>query len=69
MLSRHLLGFLLAALLVLEPLARLEDARVVVTARQRAEPAEEVEDRAIFLIVVVHPLGALDEHFVESEQL
>ena len=59
----------LVALLVLEFLARLEDARMVVAEGQRAEAAEEIEDLAAVLVDVVHALGALDLHLVEAEQL
>ena len=60
----------LVALLVLELLrARGEDARVIVPVGHRAEAAEEIEDRPVVLVVVVHALGALDEHLVEAEQL
>ena len=59
----------LVALLFLESAARLEDARMVVAERQRAEAAEEVEDLAAVLVDVEHALGTLDLDLVEAEQL
>ena len=59
----------LVPLLLLESAARREDARMVVAEGERAEAAEEVEDRAAVLVDVVHALGALDDDLVEAEQL
>ena len=59
----------LVALLVLEFLARFENARMVVAEGQRAEAAEEVENLAAVLVDVVHALGAVDHDLVEAEQL
>ncbi len=42
---------------------------MVVAEGQRAEAAEEVEDRAAVLVDVVHAFGALDLDLVEAEQL
>ena len=59
----------LLALLLLEFLARLEDARMVVAEGQRTEAAEEIEDLAAVLVDVEHALGTLDLDLVEAEQL
>ena len=59
----------LMALFFLETAPCLENARVIVSVGDRAESAEHVQDRAIVLIVVVHPFGALHQHLVETENL
>ncbi len=59
----------LVAVLVLELLARRDDARMVVAEGQRPEAAEEIENLPAVLVDVVHAFGSLDLDLVEAEQL
>jgi hypothetical protein len=42
---------------------------VIVPKCERAESPEHVQDGAVVLIVVVHALGALHQHLIETEDL
>ena len=53
---------------VLECLPYLENSRVIVTECDRPEPAEEIQDGSVILVVVVHPVGSSDHNLIEAEQ-
>jgi hypothetical protein len=59
----------LVTVLILELLARLDDARMIVAQRQRTEAAEEIEDLPAILVGVIHSRRGLDLDLVETEKL
>src|SRR5690606_25298718 len=42
---------------------------MIVAESQRSEPAEEIENRAPVLVVIIHAFRAFDLHLMKAEQL